>query len=198
MPLVWHCGAVVGLVVGVADALDGLAASGAGLAEASVDGHIFAEGGDFFGEGLSGFGVEAVDPELEGFASGGEEALPLLGGEFVGEEDGREAGGVEDLVGVGVADAGEDARVGEGSLEGAVFGGEGGAEAFEVGGEDVDSSGVDFFGGGLVGEEVEGGSALGAGFGKDEGAIGKVECGEVVATAEFGSDEGASGGGRRS
>ena len=69
--------AVVGLVVGVADALDGLAAGGAGLSEAAVNGHVFAEGCDFFREGLGGFGVEPVDPELEGFAGGGEEALPL-------------------------------------------------------------------------------------------------------------------------
>jgi hypothetical protein len=37
-------GAVVSLVVGVADALDGLATGGAGLAEAAMDGHVFAEG----------------------------------------------------------------------------------------------------------------------------------------------------------
>ena len=52
---------------------------------------------------------------------------------------------MEDLVGVGVADAGEDARVGEGSLEGAVFFGQRGAEGCEVGGEDVDAAGVDVF-----------------------------------------------------
>ena len=54
--------------------------------------------------------------------------------------------------------------------------------------KDVDSSGVDLFGGGFVGEEVEGGSALGAGFGEDERAVGKVEGGEVVLAAEFGFD----------
>ena len=95
---------------------------------------------------------------------------------------------MEDLVGVGVADAGEDARVGEGSLESAVFGGEGGAEAFDVSGEDVDSSGVYFIRGGFVGEEMEGGSALGACFGEDEGAVGEVEGGEVVAASEFCSE----------
>ena len=63
--------------------------------------------------------------------------------------------GVEDLVGVRVADAGEDAWVGEGSLEGAVFCGECGAEAFEVGGEDVDAARVDVFECFFVGEEME-------------------------------------------
>ena len=94
-------------------------------------------------------------------------------------------GGVEDLVGVGVADAGEDARVGEGALEGAVFGGEGGAEGCEVGGEDFNAAGVHVFEGGLALENIEGGSALGAGFGEDEGAVGEVEGGEIVAASEF-------------
>ena len=44
-----------------------------------MDGHVFAEGGDLFGEGLAGFGGEAVDPELHGVAGGVEEALPLVG-----------------------------------------------------------------------------------------------------------------------
>jgi len=68
-------GAVVGFVVGVADALDLLTAARAGVAVAAVRGHVFAECGDFFGEGV---GFEAVDPELEGFARGGEEARPLF------------------------------------------------------------------------------------------------------------------------
>ena len=51
-------------------------------------------------------------------------------------------GGVEDLVGVGVADAGEDTRVGEGALEGAVFGGEGLLEGFGGEGERVKAAGV--------------------------------------------------------
>ena len=93
--------------------------------------------------------------------------------------------GVEDLVGVGVADAGEDARIGEGSFEGAVFYGEGGAEAGEIGGEDVDSARVDVVCGGLVCEEMERGSAFGACFGEDEGPVGEVEGGEVIAASEF-------------
>jgi hypothetical protein len=57
-------GAVVGLVVGVADALYGLAAGWAGLSEAAVDGHVAAEGGDLLGKVSGGLRVEAVDPEL--------------------------------------------------------------------------------------------------------------------------------------
>ena len=51
--------------------------------------------------------------------------MPLFGREFAGLREGRELGGVEDLVGVGVAYAGEDAWVSEGALEGTVLGGEG-------------------------------------------------------------------------
>jgi hypothetical protein len=104
----------------------------------------------------------------------------------VGLQDRRELGGVEDLVGVGVADAAEDARVGEGSLEGAVFGGEGGAEFVEGGGEDVDPSRVDVLKRGFVGEEVERSAVFGTGFGEDEGAVGEVESGEIVSATEFG------------
>jgi hypothetical protein len=181
-------GAVVGLVVGVADALDGLAAGWAWLAEATVDGHVVAEGGDFLGKVLAGFGVEAIDPELEGVAGGGEEARPLFAGEFAGELDRGEVRGVEDLVGVGVADAAEDARVGEGSLEGAVFGGQGGSEFVETRGEDIDAAGIDGLHVVLVAEEVKGGATFGAGFGEDERAVRKVEGGEIVAAAQFGSD----------
>ncbi len=136
-------GAVVRLVVGVADALYGLAAGWARLSETAVDGHVAAEGGDFFGEVAASFGVETVDPELKGVARGGVETLPLFAREFVRELDGGEAGGVEDLVGVGVADAREDAWVGEGSLESAVLDGECRAEFFEAGREDVDAAGID-------------------------------------------------------
>ena len=73
-------GAVVRLVVGVADALYELATGWAWLPEATVDGHVVAEGGDFFGKVLAGFRVETVDPELKCVAGGGEEALPFFVG----------------------------------------------------------------------------------------------------------------------
>jgi hypothetical protein len=75
----------------------------------------------FSGKDFGGFGVEAVDPGLQGVRGWRCRGAATRRGEFVGLQDGRELGGVEDLVGVGVADAGEDARVGERSLEGAVF-----------------------------------------------------------------------------
>ncbi len=82
----------------------------------------------FSGKACVASALRAVDPELKRLAGGGEEALPLLVGEFVGLEDRGEMGSVEDLVGVSVADAGEDARVGESTFQGAVFDGKSGAE----------------------------------------------------------------------
>ena len=133
LPPVWQVGAVVGFVVGVADALDGAAAARAGLAEAAVDGEFRAECGDVLGKFLSGFGLRRSIHSGERGARGSQKALPLFWLEFVGERDGRELSGVEDLVGVGVADAANEARIGESALEGAVFAGERGAECGEVG-----------------------------------------------------------------
>jgi hypothetical protein len=179
-------GAVVGLVVGVADALDGLAATGAGLAKAAMDRHFRAEGGDFFREALLGFSAETVDPESEGGAGGGEEAVPVFGLEFGSEREGRELGGVEDFVGVGVADTADEAGIGESALEGAVFSREGGAEAGEVRGEDFDAAGIEVVKGLLAADEMERSAALGAGFREDERTGGEIEGGEGVASGEFG------------
>jgi hypothetical protein len=179
-------GAVVGLVVGVADALDGLAAAGAGLAIAAMNGHFRTEGGDFLREALLGFSAEAVDPESESGAGGGEEAVPVFGLKFGGKREGRELGCVEDFVGVGIADAADETGIGKGALEGAVFGGESGAEASEVGREDFDTAGIEVAEGLIAADEMEGGAALGAGFREDERAGGEIEGGEGVAAGEFG------------
>jgi hypothetical protein len=49
------------------------------------------------------------------------QALHLLIREALAVPDGREPGPVEDLVGVGIADAGEQAGIGERALEGVVL-----------------------------------------------------------------------------
>ena len=95
----------------------------------------------------------------------------------MGELDGREPGGVQDLVRVGVADAAEDARVGECSLQGAVLRGQRGAELVQAGGEHVDAAGIDGLHAVFAPEEVKGRAPFGAGFGEDERAVGKVEGG---------------------
>jgi hypothetical protein len=71
-------GAIVGFVVGVANALDFLSAGWAGLSVAAVNGHFLSKRGDFFGEGGFGLRAQAFDPERESVARGGEERFPFL------------------------------------------------------------------------------------------------------------------------
>lgn len=115
-------GAVVAFVGGVADALDGGCADGAGFAEAAVDGHVVAKRRDAFGETVGSFGTKTEDPIVEDGEYGRVEAIDFGVGELLCEVEGREAGVVEDFVGVGVADAAEELGIGEGALEGVVGG----------------------------------------------------------------------------
>ena len=141
-----------------------------------------------------------VDPDGQRGAGGGEEALPLFRLELVGERDGREAGGVEDFVGVGVAHAADEARIGEGALEGAIFEGEGGAEGVEsrFRRKDFDAAGIDVAEGLLAAEEMERGAAFGAGFSEDERAGRKVKARAAPGGRRVWLAADASGGGRQS
>ena len=61
-PPVWQRGAVVGLVLGVDDALHRRAAVGAGLAEAAVHRHPVAEGRHLLREAVAGLGAQPLGP----------------------------------------------------------------------------------------------------------------------------------------
>src|SRR2546427_12893371 len=61
--------------------------------------------------------LQAVDPLRERALDGAEQPLGFLGGELRGEPQGRQTGRVENLVGVGVADAVEQPRVRERALQ---------------------------------------------------------------------------------
>ena len=76
-------GAVVGFVVGVTDALDGIATARAGKFVAAVDGHAFAEGGNFFRKFAGGFGAQASGPVGETLADGFEETRDFGGRKFL-------------------------------------------------------------------------------------------------------------------
>src|SRR5439155_16455682 len=129
--------AVVGLVLGVDDALHGRAAVGTRLAVAPMDGHPLAEGGHLFGEAVAGLRAQAFGPLVERRPRRRVEARDLVVAELARQLDGREAGPVEDLVGVGVADAGEQAGIGERALQGVILARQGGAEARQVRLEDL-------------------------------------------------------------
>ena len=87
----------------------------------------------------------------------------------------------ENLIGIGVANTAEEARVGQRALEGAILNRKRLAKAFFIDREDVDASGIHrtqvFF----SAKKIERGAALGAGLSENQGAVGKIEGGEVVA-----------------
>ncbi len=170
-------GAVVGFVAGVADALDFGAAARAGLFVAAVDGHAFAEGGDFFGEFAGGLGAEAIGPLREAGADGFVEALDFGDGEFLGQRERREFGFPENFVGVGVADAAEEARIGEGALESVVGGEKSGGELLGSGVEDFEAAGIEGAEAVFAGDYVKRGALFGAGFGPEKRAVGEIEGG---------------------
>jgi len=178
-------GAVVGFVGGVADALDFVAATRAGEFVAAVDGHAFAEGGDVFGEFAGGFGAELRGPVREAAADGVVKAPDFWGAEFLREGERRKLGCEENFVGVGVADAGEEARVGERALEGVIGGEKDGGELVERGVEDFEAAGIEGMEASFAGDDVKGSAFLGAGFGPEQGTIGKVESGEATRRGDF-------------
>ncbi len=83
------------------------------------------------------------------------------------ERDGRKLRGVKNLVGVGVAHAADEPRIGEGALEGAILGGECRTKCFLIRGKNFDAAGIDVAQGLLAAENVKRGAALGAGLRQD-------------------------------
>ena len=127
-----------------------------------------------------------------------EQPVPFFRLEFVCEGDWGELRGVQDFVGVGVADAADQTWIGESALEGAVLERERGAKAVQIGGEDFDATGIDALQVFFAADNVERGAALAACFGKDERASGKVEGARGLAGRPAWRAAGASGAVRRS
>src|SRR3989442_12771992 len=97
-----------------------------------MDGHPVAEGGHLFREAVAALRAQAFGPLVERRPRRRVEARDLVVAELARQLDGREAGPVEDLVGGGVADAREQAWVGERALPGGILAREGGAGAPHV------------------------------------------------------------------
>src|SRR6185503_1455294 len=93
--------------------------------------------------GRARVGAEAIDPVGKRRAARVEEPRDLLVREMDGELHGRQLRAVEDLVGVGVADAAQDARIGEGALERMTLARERGAERWEVGVEHLEPAAIE-------------------------------------------------------
>jgi len=85
-----------------------------------MDGHAGPEGGDLLGEFLPGFGAEASSPFGEGRLRGSVEPPACLCIQALGMAHGRQAGSMQDLIGVGIADAAKKPRVTECPLQGVI------------------------------------------------------------------------------
>src|SRR5205085_18668 len=95
--------AVVGFVVGVADALDVRAADRAGLTKFSVDGEVRTERGHVTRtrETRAELLLQTLDPKRQRGPAGIEQPRDLRVADLLRERHGREPGGVKNLVGVG-------------------------------------------------------------------------------------------------
>ncbi len=120
----------------------GGAAIGAREAVAAVDGHPVAKRGDLLGEASPGLAAQSFGPLDERRAGGLEERLDLGVVELPRELHGREASAMKDLVRIRVADAAEQTRVGERALQRVALAHERGAEAGEVGVQDLETAGI--------------------------------------------------------
>src|SRR6266705_4693563 len=180
-------GAIVGLVGGVTDALDFGAATRTRLLVAAVDGHAFAKGGHVFGEFIACFRAEALGPANERGTGGFEEALDFRHGELLGEREGRKPGFEQNFVGIGIADAAEEARVGEGALQSVVRGEKNRGKARRIGIEHFDAAGIESAKAVFSGDDVERSALLRAGFGPEKSSGGKIECGKAARGRNFGA-----------
>src|SRR6266545_716797 len=168
-------GAVVRLVFRVADPLDGRAAHGAGASVPPVHGHPLAKRGDLFGELETYLGAQPLDPTEQGPLRRAVQPHGLLVVELPRQLKGRELRRVQDFVRVGVADAVEQPRIGEGALQGMRLGAEGGAKRRGVGGEHVEAAGIVCSKPALAPDKVQRRAMLFARLGEEERAVRKIE-----------------------
>ena len=108
-----------------------------------MDCHVLAKRGYLLGKVCLRLGAQSVDPQFERMPGRSEQPFPLVRQQLVCERDGGQLRRVQDLIGIRIADATQQTRIGKGSLECVVFSRECGAKRIEIAGEDVDPSGVD-------------------------------------------------------
>src|SRR5271165_698853 len=92
---------------------------------------------------------------------------------------------MQDLVGIGVADAVDDRRIGQRALECAILRAQRADECVEIAGEDVNAAAIDRlqrFASLYDGERC---APFRAGLGEHERTLWKIECGQRVAPAEL-------------
>ena len=125
-------GAVVGAAAGEDDALDGRFADEAGFSEALIDAVLeLEEAADAVGVDIIGDrGAAEPDGAFEDFAQGEAEALEFISSQAPSRSARPNAGAEETLVGVDVADAGEEGLVEQSGFDGEFAAAKEGGEGF--------------------------------------------------------------------
>lgn len=82
-----------------------------------MDRHPFAKGGDGLRKPVSVLAAQALDPLVQDRTGRVKERFDLVLLKLSRERDRREPRTMQDFVGIGVADAAEQARVGQGALD---------------------------------------------------------------------------------
>src|SRR3989442_1663320 len=106
-----------------------------------MDGHSFPEGGHLLRESITRCGAQALHPGGESFARGAEQPLALLVRDLARETERGEAGRMEDLIGVGIADAVEQVGIRQRPLERVRLPGQRRSKLLERRGEYIESTG---------------------------------------------------------
>lgn len=167
--------AVVGLVSGIDDSLDRRAAHGTGLAMAPVHGHLVVERSDPFGELLSRLAPQPVGPVDQGSPDGLVEPHDLFSAQGIRQLERRQSRAVQDLVRVGVADAAENAWVGQRALQRVPLAPQGRVETVEIRLEDLQATGVVGAQPALATHRVQGRALLAPGLGQQQRARIEIE-----------------------
>jgi hypothetical protein len=116
-----------------------------------------------------------------------EKGLHLLGREAAGEAERRDPGTVQDLVRVGVADAAQDVRIGQGALQRVALRRERSLERSEVRLQHLQAAGIEGRQRRFSRDEVERGPLLAAGFGEQQRAGWEIEGGQADLPGHLGA-----------
>jgi hypothetical protein len=161
------------------------AASGTRQAITAVDGHPLAKCRDLLRETILRLGGQAGNPIVKRALGGCKEPLPFLRLQLCRLREGRELCGMEDLIGIGVADAAEEAGIGEGALERVIFRRQRRPKSREIGLENVDSTGVQRAQTVLAADDVQRRAPLRARFGERERPFREIECRQILTAADL-------------
>ena len=140
-----------------------------------MDGHLLAEGGHLFRKALARLLPEPRDPLGHHLPGGVTEPRHLLALQLGGQLEGREPRPVENLIGVSVADAAEQARIGEGALDHVVLPGQHPREIGRLRFQHLQAPRVVLGQPRLPPHQMERGPTLAARLGEQQRAGGKIE-----------------------